>query len=420
MYQNHTDAFICKDKQGKVTIGEIVNPAAYTTDFDVFKQPILITPLPCPSKGALFLSQIFGRNNLVSSHQLASTPQGPQNVLNNIQDYFDKTKNNGTICGIGLIHQSDPTIKKLLDDLHKFRMNHTGCFCRRTFTEILPVLGKLRTHCTVNPFEINFVFGLYYVDNQLYRKHSTPFSCKDKKGKELLGEIIQPAAYLPNYDLTKNPLLTRPLPFPSNTIEILLPMTERNNLVNLRPLDPTPEDLRNVLNNIIHYFNETKNNNTICGIGIAHQSDPTIKKLLDDFIKFARNYTGCFCRRTFIEILPTLCKLRTHCIVNPVEIDFAFGLYYIANQAFRKHLTPFSCKDKKGKELLGEIIQPAAYLPNYDLTKNPLLTRPLPCNNTIEEIECSATEEIGQIRSENDDDPIQLEVFKKLFEKFQH
>jgi hypothetical protein len=254
MYQNHTDAFICKDKQGKVTIGEIVNPAAYTTDFDVFKQPILITPLPCPSKGALFLSQIFGRNNLVSSHQLASTPQGPQNVLNNIQDYFDKTKNNGTICGIGLIHQSDPTIKKLLDDLHKFRMNHTGCFCRRTFTEILPVLGKLRTHCTVNPFEINFVFGLYYVDNQLYRKHSTPFSCKDKKGKELLGEIIQPAAYLPN----------------------------------------------------------------------------------------------------------------------------------------------------------------------YDLTKNPLLTRPLPCNNTIEEIECSATEEIGQIRSENDDDPIQLEVFKKLFEKFQH
>jgi hypothetical protein len=116
-------------------------------------------------------------------------------------------------------------------------------------------------------------------------------------------------------------------------------------------------------------------------------------------------------RLSFGKIIPALCKLRTHCTRNKQDIDISFAVYYAAHQLFRKHPDPFSCKNKDGKELLGKIINGKAYTSTFDMQKDKVLTKPLPCNAKFD-----GQEEVSDSKNQESDSPT-VEKLRSLAKK---
>ncbi|KAI6183925.1 hypothetical protein M3Y97_00541100 [Aphelenchoides bicaudatus] len=91
------------------------------------------------------------------------------------------------------------------------------------------------------------------------------------------------------------------------------------------------------------------------------------------------NKSKDFCKLTFDDFLPLLCKYRSTCNENQ-DIDAVFVLYYSFHQMIRHHPESFVCKNSDGKDLLSGLINQKAYTADFNPKKEKFLSRNLPCN----------------------------------------
>jgi len=91
------------------------------------------------------------------------------------------------------------------------------------------------------------------------------------------------------------------------------------------------------------------------------------------------------------KVIPVICKLKSLCVdkSRANEFDPLFTFFYARSQISHNESDYFTCKDK-GKEISGKIVNPKAYiLFEFDYTKDPFLTRELPCKSAEKLIERS-------------------------------
>ncbi|KAI6183636.1 hypothetical protein M3Y97_00509700 [Aphelenchoides bicaudatus] len=116
----------------------------------------------------------------------------------------------------GFFFKSSP-VRDVMDKIEYALYDNETEFCNLTFNTTLPALKFINKTCREKPIYrpdpvLNeAVFAVYYSSQQLLRKQSDWFSCKDPSGKELLGKIFKPEAYQHNYNIA-NGILAHKLP----------------------------------------------------------------------------------------------------------------------------------------------------------------------------------------------------------------